>query len=429
MRFLVSTSAIFLLVVIQSFSQTTVPFSRGVNLTNWFQAASPQQIQVSKYTLEDFQQIQSLGCDAIRLPINLHAMTNGAPNYRLDPLFLEFLDQAANWAETLGIYLILDNHTFDPAVGTDPNIGGVLEAVWTQMAEHYKDRSEFIIYEVLNEPHDISDQLWNSIQMRVVDAIRTIDQDHYVVIGPAAWNSFHNLDDMPIYPQEKLIYTFHFYDPFVFTHQGATWTSPSMGALAEVPFPYQASEMPTLPASLVGTWIESSFNDYQNTGTLSQLRSMIDIAVAFREARNVPIFCGEFGTYIPNSPKDDRVFYYQQVREYLEEKDIAWTMWDYHGGFGLYQEGGDGLFEHDLNVPLLESLGMNVPDQTPFVKQPETEGFPIYTDQIASLIEESSSGGSQINYYSQDSPKQWQVLFALGKCSTVSICGSQHAPK
>ena len=69
-----------------------VPFHKGVNLTNWFQAASPRQIQFTKFTKKDFQNIKSLGCDVIRLPINLHGMTSGAPDYTLDPLFLNFLD-------------------------------------------------------------------------------------------------------------------------------------------------------------------------------------------------------------------------------------------------------------------------------------------------------------------------------------------------
>src|SRR5687768_17526153 len=89
-----------------------VPFSRGVNLTGWFQAASPRQVQFSKYTIKDFENIRSLGCDVVRLPINLHAMTNGEPDYTLDPLFLNFLDEVVNWAEELQMHLILDNHTF-----------------------------------------------------------------------------------------------------------------------------------------------------------------------------------------------------------------------------------------------------------------------------------------------------------------------------
>ncbi len=142
----------------------TVPFSRGVNLTGWFQAGDPCRIQFTKYTKKDFENIKSLGCDVIRLPINLQYMTNGAPDYELDSLFLFFLDQAVNWSESLGIYLILDNHTFDPLQSTDPGIGEVLKKVWVQMAAHYKNRTGYVMYEVLNEPHGISNQLWNSIQ-------------------------------------------------------------------------------------------------------------------------------------------------------------------------------------------------------------------------------------------------------------------------
>ena len=55
-----------------------VPFTKGVNLTNWFQADNVRQVQFSKYTRQDFVRIKSLGCDVVRLPINLHYMTNGS---------------------------------------------------------------------------------------------------------------------------------------------------------------------------------------------------------------------------------------------------------------------------------------------------------------------------------------------------------------
>ena len=62
---------------ISSSAQSTnkVPFSKGVNLTEWFQAGSASQIDFSKFTFEDVKDIKSLGVDVIRLPINLHAMT------------------------------------------------------------------------------------------------------------------------------------------------------------------------------------------------------------------------------------------------------------------------------------------------------------------------------------------------------------------
>jgi len=213
------------------------PFHRGVNLTNWFQTSIAQQIQFTKFTRQDFINIKNLGCDVIRLPINLHFMTSGVPDYKVDPLFYYFLDQIVNFAEELELHLILDNHTFDPSADTGPNIDDVLIPVWTQMAEHYKDRSTYLYYEVLNEPHGISDTKWNEIQQKAIDAIRSVDQKHTIIIGPAGWNSYNNLKNMPVYADGNLIYTFHFYDPFLFTHQGASWTNPSMAPLAGVALP------------------------------------------------------------------------------------------------------------------------------------------------------------------------------------------------
>jgi endoglucanase len=118
-----------------------IPFKRGVNLTGWFQAPNVRLIQFTKYTKQDLINIKSLGCDVIRLPVNLHFMTNGEPDYTIDPLFFYFLDQVIDWAEELELNLVLDNHTFNPAQNTEPNIVDILIHVWTQMAEHYKQRS------------------------------------------------------------------------------------------------------------------------------------------------------------------------------------------------------------------------------------------------------------------------------------------------
>ena len=384
-----------------------LPFNKGVNLTGWFQTNSAQQIQFSKFTKKDFQNIKSLGCDVIRLPINLHSMTNGQPDFILDPLFLTFLDSAVHWAEQYQIHLILDNHTFDVAANTDPNIGPVLVKVWTQLADHYKTYSSYVYYEVLNEPHGIDNTLWGNIQQSVIDAIRTVDTQHYIVVGPADWNSYASLSKLPVYSDTKLIYTFHFYDPFVFTHQGASWTNPSMVPLTGVPFPYRASDMPATPPSLKGTWIESNLNNYHNDGTDASVKQLLDIAVNFKTARNVPLYCGEFGVYIPNSRNDDRVAWYQLVRLYLEEKGIPWTTWDYTDGFGLFNKNSDELFDYDLNIPLVTALGMNAPAQLLHDHRPETSGFLIYDDFIGEhIFDASNPGAGTLNYYYTSSPEK-----------------------
>ncbi|MDX1940005.1 MAG: T9SS type A sorting domain-containing protein, partial [Saprospiraceae bacterium] len=148
----------------------------------------------------------------------------------------------------------------------------------------------------------------------------------------------------------------------------------------------------------------------------------------FKQSRNVRIFCGEFGVYIPNSNNEDRVFWYDTVRKYLEEKGIAWTSWDYHGGFGLYNENGNDLFDHDLNVPLLQALGMNAPPQTEFILKPDSIGFSIYTDYIESKIFESSYSSGTLDFYSQTQPNNGEHCLYWSGAEQYNVIGFDFKP-
>ncbi len=396
---------IFILLFLSEGAWSQAPFSKGVNLTGWFQANSPGEIQFTMFTEKDISNIKSLGCDVIRLPINLHFMTSGSPDYIIDPLFYGFLDSLITWCENRNVYLILDNHTFDPAVNTDPGVGNILVKVWGQMATRYRNRSKYILYEVLNEPHGPTTAAWGIIQGQVISAIRAHDTSHTIVVGGSGWNSYNELSNLPYYADTNLLYTFHFYDPFLFTHQGATWVSPSLAPLSGVPFPYNSLAMPYCPPLLKGTWVEGSIKSYYSDGTEEKVRQLLNTAVNFRNTRHVKVFCGEFGVYIPNSSNPDRSHWYKTVRQYLEMNNIPWTTWDYKGGFGLFNKGSNELFDHDLNVSLLDSLGLNVPPQTPFVQKPDSSGFIVYDDYIEQGIVNASYSTGSIDFYNKSLPE------------------------
>lgn len=354
-------------------------FSKGINLSGWFQAGSAREIHFTKYTKKDLREIKSLGCDVIRLPINLHGMTSGAPEYTIDPLFFLFLDSVVDQCEELGLALILDNHTFDPAVKTKPSVEKVLLKVWVQMAEHYKDRGDFLYYEILNEPHGLSPNVWGRIQSNVIKGIREYDQKHWVIVGGANWNDIDSLDLLPDMKDDKLIYTFHFYDPFFFTHQGADWTNPPLTSLKNMPYPYDQQRMPPLPKELAGTWVRESFRSgYPKEANDQALEKRIAKAAEFGRKTGKPVFCGEFGVFMPYSQNEDRVYWYKSVREIFEKYSIPWTSWDYRGGFGLFNKDSNELFEQDLNLPLLRALGLNEVSQKEFILQPETDGFALF---------------------------------------------------
>ena len=418
-------------VMLTAFSQSAeVPFSKGVNLTGWFQTSGALQVQFSKFTRQDFINIQSLGCDVIRLPINLIRMSGGAPDYQLDPLFFYFLDQIIDWAEELQIYLLLDYHATESSVFKDVDLEKSLIALWTQMAERYQNRSNHILYEIINEPHDIADNKWGAIQKNVIDAIRAVDQKHTIVVTGAQWGGYNALAAIPKYTDENLLYSFHFYDPFLFTHQGASWTTPSMASLAGVPFPYDAARMPACPPDLRGTWIEGSLTSgYKTDGTEKRIKEQIATAIRFRDGRKVPIFCGEFGVYMQNSDNEDRVRWYGIVAPYLTEQKIPWTMWDYTGGFGLFKKGGSDLFEHDVNVEMVAAMGLNPPEQKPFVLLPDSAGFEFYTDYFGERVFDASWGGSgTIDYYSEDAPAKGQFCIKMTEVEQYNHTGFRFKP-
>ena len=298
------------------------------------------------------------------------------------------------------------------------------------MAEHYKNRSNYVLYEILNEPNGtLTTAAWGKIQQAAITAIRTVDTKHTLVVGGAGFNSYTELAALPVYTDNNLIYTFHFYDPFVFTHQGASWPSPSMASLTNVPFPYNASTMPSTPSALAGTWVASALTNYKNDGTLAKVKSLIDIAATFKTSRNVKVYCGEFGVYIPNSPNADRNYWYQEVRKYLEAKQIPWTTWDYQGGFGLFTKGSAELFDYNLNIPLVTALGLTAPTQQTYTLRADSVVFPIYTDYIAEkMLESGNPSGGTISFYATDKPNNGKYCLAWSGSGQYGTVGFNFSP-
>ncbi|MCL1959753.1 MAG: glycoside hydrolase family 5 protein [Spirochaetes bacterium] len=338
----------------------TVKFSRGVNFSKWFEFKSVRDIQFERFVEQDFANVKSIGSDVVRLPIAMHNFTSGAPGYTIDPVFIKYLDSAVDWAEKHKLHIILDNHSFHPVNPTDVNIDRVLIPVWEQIAGHYRDRSNYVLYEILNEPHHIADERWGEIQGMTIEAIRKIDKKHTIIAGGTGYNSIEKLTALPAYKDNNLIYTFHFYDPHLFTHQGATWENPSLSSLKGLPFPAEKNRIPETPTDLKGTWVEKALESYEKDAAPETLFAALDKAAAFSKERDVQVFCGEFGVFMIQSPEADRVNWYKLICDALNKRSIPWTSWDYFGGFGIFKTGKKGDFKSDVNVDVIKAMGFNI---------------------------------------------------------------------
>jgi hypothetical protein len=83
-----------------------------------------------------------------------------------------------------------------------------------------------VLFELLNEPHGKLDaDRWNALLAQILPVVRASNPQRTLVIGPTNWNSLSKLDSLKLPASDRnILVTFHYYEPFRFTHQGAPWT-------------------------------------------------------------------------------------------------------------------------------------------------------------------------------------------------------------
>ena len=343
------------------------PFTKGVNFTNWLEFRKADEINPELFTKQDFLNAKKLGCDVIRIPMHFEKICEGIADYRIPDNVFAILDQIAEWAEELKLYVIFDFHNNCHAdTRTSDTVEDVLTPIWTQLATRYRDATEYIVYELMNEPHGIEISLWNEIIGRLFRNVRNIDEKHYIIAGGADWNSFAAMKTLPDFKDDKVIYTFHFYDPHTFTHQGAGWSH--LERVINIPFPYSKDRMPPLPENPTEDE-KARFAAYPEQGTVEAVARFFDRYAEFSQERNAPVFCGEFGCFSMFAGHEDRVNWYTIVTNLLAERGIARTSWDYYGGFGIFKMDWKAIrerrmkpewkFPEDLDLDIVKAMGMN----------------------------------------------------------------------
>lgn len=344
----------------------TPPFKKGINFSYWLNFKNPEAPDACFMTRQDFINVKKMGADVIRLPNYLEAFCKEENGWKIPDYIFKCLDNFIVWAKELDLTVIFDFHN-NTVVGsvTPENIQEILIPIWTQIAARYKDSYDKIIFEIYNEPHEIDLTLWGQSLKNTIKAIRQIDTKHYLIAGGGDWNSFESLKQLPDLEDDKIIYTFHFYEPHLFTHQGAGWSG--MTRIRGIPFPYREDKMPQCPEN--PTEREQYFftkeYDYEHRGTEKAVADYFDQFVQFSNDRNAPIFCGEFGVYMPYADPQERTNWYTIVTKLLEERNIARTSWDYYGGFGVFKTFGPGSFPRfpeDLNKEIVKALGLEIPE-------------------------------------------------------------------
>lgn len=296
----------------------------GVNLGNALEAFKEGAWGV---TLEekDFDLIEKAGFRSVRIPVRWSAHSDTNLPYKIRPDFFQRVDWAVDQARRRGLSVVLNTHHWEDFHQDPRKHAPRLEAIWTQIAEHFRDRPESLIFEIFNEPHDMPAEIWNPIQLGVLERIREISPERVVILSPLDWSSVKGLKDLQLPEKDPAVLaTFHYYTPYPFTHQGAHWAKDSL------------------------RWLGTRWRDEKPER--EAIQKDFQTAADWSKKSGIPVYLGEFGAF-EKAPLEDRILWTRRVARTAKELRLPWCYWEFRSHFGVYIRE-----KNEWRLPLLQAL-------------------------------------------------------------------------
>ena len=340
----------------------------GINLSEWFAQVYDQRGYTKEHfetwnTAQDIALIKAMGFDHVRLSVNPQPMFRHGQADRIPADYLGYLDSAVQMILDHGLAIILDVHPesdFKQKLATDDSFVEQFEDYWRQLARHYSTTNpDFVALEILNEPEFHDRYRWQGVQAKLAVAIREGAPLHTIIVAGAFWSSENELLFFDPLRDSNIIYNFHFYEPHIFTHQGATWSTNYVHYLKELPYPSTPDNVQPVAVLLPDAVNRLQAIHYGlDQWNALRIEGEIGQVAAWAKRWNVSVTCNEFGVYRKAANPQDRAAWISDVRTTLEKHGIGWTMWDYSGGFGVVTKQNGQPVPDDVTV---RALGRTLP--------------------------------------------------------------------
>lgn len=283
-------------------------------------------------TEADVAYIASLGVDHVRLGFDQIVIEEAPGRFRA--AVMERIDAFIGWCEKYGLNVVLNLHK---AVGNycdlqervqlldDDGLQERFVALWCRLEERYANKPQ-VAFELLNEVKDVDPQKWNALAARTVCALRQMNAARILIIGTTCWNDVARLGDLQVYEDENIVYTFHMYAPFAFTHQRGVLQASTAYYNRAMPYPCDIERYRDYERTVNGA--KDPYPQYERMDARF-IRDCLAPAVAFMKAHpGKKLWCGEFGT-IRHADIRWRENYMRDVIAFLKENEIAYCVWNY----------------------------------------------------------------------------------------------------
>ena len=283
-------------------------------------------------TERDVEYIASLGMDHVRLGFDQIVIERAPYEYREE--IFTILDKFVSWCEKYSLNIVFNLHK---AIGNYCDIQEDLQlldsdalqdrfvALWVEFEKRYSQKKG-IAFELLNEVLDVDPEKWNNLAEKTLREIRRLNPTRRVIIGCTCWNAPYKLPFLRLYDDENVIYTFHSYEPFEFTHQQGVLQEKPLYYNRKMPYPCDIERYRDYRRVTCNN--NSAYPNFEKMD-IEVLRHALAPAIAFTKAHPDKIlWCGEFGT-IRHANITWRENWMRDMIKILKENEIPYCVWNY----------------------------------------------------------------------------------------------------
>lgn len=270
---------------------------RGINLGNTLEA--PLEGDWVKHITQEYQfdMYKESGFDFIRIPVRWDMHTQSVAPYKVDEKWMKRVEEIVDWGLERGLIISINAHHEEWIKSNYSTENKArFDSIWTQISTYFKDKSERLLFEIINEPYGLTKSQNDDLHARIIQIIRKTNPTRNIIIQGHNWGGSDELVTAAIPDDPYIIGSFHSYDPYLF------------GLEAE------------------GTW--------GTTSDFNSLKSKFQKVKDWSTTNNIPIFLGEFGS-LRSCDYNSRMKHYKAYMELSHTFGFAPCAWDDGGDFKI----------------------------------------------------------------------------------------------
>ena len=303
-----------------------------------------------KATQSTFTKVKAAGFTTVRIPVTWMGHIGEAPEYKIEDAWLDRVAEVVGYAENAGLKVIINMHHdgADSKYWLDIRTAAVnpevhqqildqISAMWGQIADKFKDKGDFLMFESFNEIHDggwgwganrndggKQYKCLNEWNQAFVDAVRAVGGENAGrILGVPAYCT--NVDiaiDSFVMPEDsakdRLMLSVHCYDPseYTLTAKYSEWGH-TADASAKAPG--------------------------DNEADLKKVFEKIYINFV---AKGIPVYLGEFGCVNRSTGREQKFqqYYFKYYAKLAKTYGVPCMVWD-NGAKGAGNE-CHAFFDH-----------------------------------------------------------------------------------